>query len=190
LPSPHEDWEFWNRLIWGQSTFPPESVKGHCKVTVTQKIKKSTPATPGKNGQQITTLGLANAEGKIEVTIADQLTQDGISSYDLLMFEWFKSYPPKAPAQASHGAFGASGLTDGQITSFDGEDHGDGKCVIKFSFEGWVSPQSFKGQGNVTQTAQAADPGSVWSRTGLPLGEIQPPDELPTGEIQPPEPKP
>lgn len=142
MPSPYEAPDLWQRLTWGPATFPPDTVPGHCTITkLTQKIKKSTPKTPGKNGQQSTTLGLENAQGTAEVVFANGASNSGASYYDLVMEEWNKVYPPKAPAQCSHGAFGPTGMTDGQITSFDGLKWEGGKGILTFSFDGWVAPK-------------------------------------------------
>jgi hypothetical protein len=204
MPSPYQAPSLWQRLIFGPATLPPETVPGKCDVQVTQEIKKSTPATPGKNGQQTTTLGLKNAECKAKITIPDGIATNGTSYYDLLLAEWAKVYPPKAPGQCSHGAFGPVGMTDGQITKYDGLETEDGKIVLSFSFEGWISPKSLAGQGNATKKADAADPGKQWmskylnsasgkitpgtpgnvtptgqkvNGPGIPLGEIQPPTD-------------
>jgi hypothetical protein len=147
MPSPYEAPALWLRLIFGAATFPPETVPGDCKIEVKQKIKKSTPKTPGKNGQTITTLGLENAECKATVTFPNGTSLDGASYYDLVMAEWNKVYPPKNPAQCSHGQFGPVGMTDGQITSYDGLKWEGGKGILSFSFDGWIAPKVISGSG-------------------------------------------
>lgn len=148
MPSPRENPKLWQRLIWGPATLPPESIPGHCTISdLKQKIKKSTPKTSGNKGNVLTTLGLENVEGKAEIHILNGSALDGSSYYDLLMAEWTKVYPPKAPAQCSHGAFGVVGMTDGQITSFDGLKWDGGRGVLTFSFEGWTAPKVITGGG-------------------------------------------
>lgn len=147
MPSPYEAPALWQRLTFGAATFPPETVPGDCKIEIKQKVKKSTPKTPGKNGQTITTLGLENAECKATVTFPNGTALDGASYYDLIMAEWAKVYPPKNPAQCSHGQFGPVGMTDGQITSYDGLKWEGGKGVLSFSFEGWIAPKAIAGGG-------------------------------------------